>query len=47
MKRNIWSLVIVICLVLAAQVFAIPQYLNYQGILRGASGNLITGTKAS
>jgi len=34
------------CLLCTMQAIAVPQYLNYQGILRGASGNLITGTKA-
>lgn len=44
--NSVKTVVLIVCaLVLAGPVFAVPQYLNYQGVLRDNSGNLVTGSK--
>lgn len=51
-KLGHWSLGFRTCLVIGiwllvitAPAVAVPQYLNYQGVLRDNSGSLVTGTK--
>ena len=41
------KLFVICCLtfVITATAVAVPQYINYQGVLRDASGNLVIGTK--
>lgn len=53
MLNNQWKLVIgiclgcsILCLFFASAALAVPQYINYQGILRDSYGNLVSGTKA-
>jgi hypothetical protein len=52
MKTTNWKSVIGICLVIVSwllvisMAWAVPQYMNYQGVLRDSAGNLVTGTKA-
>lgn len=47
MKRAMGLFLLVVsCSLLVNAASAIPQYLNYQGVLRDSSGNLISGTKA-
>ncbi len=46
-----WKLAIGICfgfwvLMFGFTAAAVPQYLNYQGVLRDSAGNLVSGTKA-
>ncbi|MDD5382803.1 MAG: hypothetical protein PHH60_04015 [Candidatus Margulisbacteria bacterium] len=43
MKKCLLGLLII--LTLAAAAFAVPQYINYQGVLRDSAGNLVTGSK--
>jgi len=42
MKKIIFGLILILA---ASAVMAVPQYLNYQGVLRDNAGNLVTGTK--
>jgi hypothetical protein len=37
---------IILTLILASVAFAVPSFLTYQGILRDASGDLVTGTRS-
>jgi hypothetical protein len=42
MKKIIFGLILILA---ASAAMAVPQYLNYQGVLRDNAGNLVTGTK--
>jgi hypothetical protein len=44
MKKPLFTFVLLMGLTAAA--VAVPQYLNFQGVLRDTDGNLVTGTKA-
>lgn len=46
LKIRILLLFVIWCLMLGVSAWAVPQYMNYQGVLRDNAGNLVTGTKA-
>ena len=39
-------MILVFSFVIALQALAVPQYINYQGVLRDSVGDLVTGTKS-
>lgn len=46
MKKNLIIALVIGILVSGFVANAVPQYMNYQGVLRDSAGNLVTGTKA-
>lgn len=39
-------MILVFSFVIAPEALAVPQYINYQGVLRDSAGDLVTGTKS-